>query len=181
MIHIKRLAETRGAFSLPAMSKSPRVSHPFPPVFDSECKVLILGSLPSEKSREEGFYYMHPRNRFWRLLSCIFDEDFTIMSAAEKSTALLSHHIALSDVVLSCEIHRSDDASIREVECTDVASLLAGTKINRILLNGQKAYGLFLKFFPEYEALAVLLPSTSPANARCSLEDLLQSWRPFFK
>ena len=159
------------------MSQSKRTYNPFPPVFDKDCRVLILGSLPSEKSREEGFYYMNPRNRFWPLLSRIFNEDFTKMSAEEKATALLSHHIALSDVILSCEIHRSSDASIKEVEYTDVPSLLARSDVKRILLNGRKAYDLFSVRFPDLAALAIPLPSTSPANARSSLEDLFPIWR----
>ena len=157
--------------------KQNRTANPFPPVFDSQSRVLILGSLPSEASRAAGFYYMNPRNRFWQVMSALFGEEFTGMTTEHKKEALMRHNVALSDVVLSCEIHRSDDASIREVECTDVAGILSHSKVQKILLNGGKAYALFLKHFPEYAALARPLPSTSPANAKFSLSDLVAIWR----
>ena len=161
--------------------KPTRITHPFEPVCDRNCRILIIGSLPSEKSREEGFYYMHPRNRFWKLLSVILSEPFLEMDIKEKTAALLHHGIALSDVVLSCEIYRSADSSIRNVEYTDIPAILENTKITKILLNGAKAHALFLKRFPEYGSLAVCLPSTSPANAKSGLEALLNAWRPHFQ
>ena len=103
------------------------------------------------------------------------------MDIKEKTAALLRHGIALSDVVLSCEIYRSADSSIRNVEYTDIPAILENTKITKILLNGAKAHALFIKRFPEYDSLAVCLPSTSPANAKSSMEDLLSFWRPHFQ
>jgi len=152
------------------------VLNPFPPVSDGHSKVLILGSLPSEASRAAGFYYMHPHNRFWKVMSALFGESFPTMSAEEKAAALLSHGIALSDVVQTCEIHRSSDASIKEVVPTAVPDLLAHSEIEKILLNGKTAYRLFLKHFPSLADRAILLPSTSPANAAVSLEELIKRW-----
>ena len=161
--------------------KTTRITHPFEPIYDEKSHILILGSLPSEKSREEGFYYMHPRNRFWKLLSEILSEPFLEMDIKEKTAALLHHGIALSDVVLSCEIYRSADSSIRNVEYTDIPNILQKSKVQKILLNGAKAHALFLKRFPEYAAIAFLLPSTSPANAKCGMDELLAAWRPHFQ
>lgn len=155
--------------------RSTRISNPFPPVYDKQSRILILGSLPSEASRAAGFYYMNPRNRFWKMLSSLLDEDFTILSAEEKTAALLRHNVALSDVILSCTIHRSADASIKDVVCTDVAALVSDG-VKKIFLNGQKAYSLFLKHFPQYKEIAVPLSSTSPANAKLSLEALTKIW-----
>ena len=154
-----------------------RTVNPFPPVFDGKSRILILGSLPSEASRAAGFYYMNPRNRFWSVMSALLGEDLTAMSAEEKAETLKRHGIALSDVVLSCEIHRSSDASIKEAICTDISAILAAAPIKKILLNGNKAYDLFLRYFPSLAPLAQKLPSTSPANARLSLGDLITEWR----
>ena len=155
--------------------QSMRIFNPFPPVYDKQSRILILGSLPSEASRAAGFYYMNPRNRFWKMLSSLLDEDFTSLSAEGKTAALLRHNVALSDVILSCEIHRSADASIKDVVCTDVKALVSDG-VKRIFLNGQKAYALFLKHFPQYKEIAVPLPSTSPANAKTSLDELIKIW-----
>ena len=152
------------------------VRNEFPPIYDDRSRVLILGSLPSVASRAEGFYYMNPRNRFWQMISALFGEDLTAMSIPEKRESLLRHHVALSDVILSCEIHRSSDASIGKVEYTDVTEILSHSAVDRILLNGQKAYDLFSRRYPEYSSIASRLPSTSPANARTSLEELIKEW-----
>jgi len=160
-------------------NKPERISNPFPPVADENARVLILGSLPSEASRAAGFYYMNPRNRFWSVMTALLGEEFTTMKAEEKAAALNRHRIALSDVISSCEIHRSSDASIKNPKCTDIPAILAAAPIQKILLNGGKAYALFLKYFPEYKDLARQMPSTSPANAKVSLEKLIQAWREY--
>ena len=157
-------------------NKPERISNPFPPVADENARVLILGSLPSEASRAAGFYYMNPRNRFWSVMTALLGEDFTGMNSSEKAAALKRHRIALSDVISSCEIHRSSDASIKDARCTDIPAILAAAPIQKILLNGGKAYALFLKHFPEHADLARQMPSTSPANARLSLDDLVEEW-----
>lgn len=156
--------------------KTDRITNPFPPVADENARVLILGSLPSEASRAAGFYYMNPRNRFWSVMTALLGEEYTAMNADEKAAALLRHRIALSDVISSCEIHRSSDASIKDAKCTDIPAILAAAPIQKILLNGGKSYALFLKYFPEYKDLARQMPSTSPANAKLSLCDLIEAW-----
>ena len=157
-------------------NKPERISNPFPPVADENARVLILGSLPSEASRAAGFYYMNPRNRFWSVMTALLGEEFTTMNAEEKAAALTRHRIALSDVISSCEIHRSSDASIKDAKCTDIHAILVAAPIERILMNGGKAYALFIKYFPEYQFLARQMPSTSPANAKLSLGDLVEAW-----
>ncbi len=156
------------------------VRHSFPPIYDAHSRVLILGSLPSVASREADFYYMHPQNRFWRVMSALLGEDFTLLSAKEKTAALLKKGVALYDVVLSCRITGSGDASIKNVEYADIPSILEKSNVRKILLNGQKAYALFKKGFPCLTEKAILLPSTSPANAKCGFDALLRAWKEGF-
>lgn len=150
--------------------------HPFFPVYDNYSQILILGSLPSIVSVERGFYYMHPQNRFWKVLSKIFEEDSYSMSIEEKTRFVLRHHLALYDVVASCDIKNSSDASIENVVCTELTDILKEAPIKRILLNGNKAYTLFCKAYPNLMDIAICLPSTSSANARVSLEELTRIW-----
>lgn len=154
-----------------------QAEHTFPPVSDERSHILILGTMPSEASRAAGFYYMHPRNRFWAVMSAILQEDLVGRTKAEKTEILLDRGVALYDVVLSCKISHSEDASIRDVRPADIPAILRQAKIERIFLNGKKAYALFHKFFPEYEEIARCLPSTSPANAACALPALTEIWR----
>ena len=166
-------------------SASETVNNPFPPVCDEHSVVLILGSLPSVDSRAAGFYYMNPRNRFWKVMSALLKEDFIGMGKEEKTAALKSRGVALYDVVLSCEIHRSADASIKNVVYADVDSILERGKVKAIFLNGKKAYELFVRAFPQHKDIATCLPSTSPANASSSLDALVAEWGnallPFLK
>ena len=146
------------------------------PVYDKKSKVLILGSLPSVKSREAGFYYGHPQNRFWKLLaallSCPVPE-----TVEEKKRMLLTHHIAVWDVIESCDIIGSSDSSIKNVVPADIGKLLENADIGRIFANGKKAESLYKKYiFPKTKVPVTALPSTSPANAACSLEKLVEVW-----
>lgn len=150
---------------------------PFAPVWDSDCRVLILGSHPSVMSKEAGFYYMNPHNRFWPVMGALLEAPLSEMAPAEKAACLLAHHVALYDVVQSCSIHGSSDASMRDVVPTPLAPLVEGAPIGRILLNGKTAYGLFCRHYSQYVPLAACMPSTSPANARMRLDDLLAAWR----
>lgn len=146
--------------------------HPFKPVFNSKSKVLILGSFPSVKSREESFYYAHPQNRFWKVLENIFEEKI-----ANKEEFLLKHNIALWDVIQSCEIKGSSDSSIKNVKVNDIKNLIKNTDITVILLNGNKAYNLYQKYIADYIDINVIsLPSTSPANAKYRLNDLVKKY-----
>ncbi len=151
------------------------VSHGFGPVYDENCEILILGSFPSVKSREESFYYAHPQNRFWRTIAECCGCG-TPATTAEKRALLLGHRLALWDVIERCEITGSSDASIRKAEPTDIMSLISETKVSRILLNGQTAMRLYKKFWPELTLPAVALPSTSAANARFRQNMLVDAW-----
>lgn len=153
------------------------VIHTFPPVADRESRVLVLGTFPSVKSRENRFYYGHPQNRFWKLLALLTQEEVPV-SAEEKKALLLAHHIAVWDVIASCDITGSSDSSIRNVKENDVAGLLQKTPIDRIYANGGKAFALYEKYCrPRTGRPITKLPSTSPANAAWSLEALAEVWK----
>lgn len=151
-------------------------THPFPPVWDSRCEVLILGSFPSVKSREDGFYYGHPRNRFWPLLAALLNcpEPQTV---PEKQVLLLEHHLALWDVLAACEIAGSSDSSIRNPVPNDLRSILEAAPVTRIYCNGSTAYRFYVRYQQAQTGMeAVCLPSTSPANASWQMERLLRAW-----
>ena len=150
-------------------------THSFPSCFDSESKILILGSFPSVVSREEGFYYAHKSNRFWPIMESLFSVN--LKSVEEKKTFLFCHHIALWDVVAECDIASSSDSSIKEVIPNDISSLLSESRIERIFVNGSKAYELLKRYNGEkIWRDAVKLPSTSSANATFSFTRLLDEW-----
>ena len=153
------------------------VEHPFPPVADENCRVLILGSFPSVKSREDGFFYGHPQNRFWRMLAAILYEPLPT-SIEEKKSMLLRHGIALWDVIASCQIQGSSDASIQDAVPVDIARVIDIAPIERILCNGSLAGKLYQKLLrPITNMDALTLPSTSPANAAWSLPRLIEAWQ----
>lgn len=154
--------------------------HPFNPVFDESSKILILGSHPSVKSIQEGFYYMNKTNRFWRILSQIYKYDFITISIKEKIKALKQFKIALYDVVYQCDIINSSDASIKNVVPVNLDKILTQTNITKIILNGKQATNYFNRYFQNViktkQMEIITLPSTSAANARFSLEQLLRVW-----
>ena len=153
------------------------IKHPIPPVYDGNSKILILGSFPSVKSREQQFFYGHKQNRFWRVLAQVFGCDAP-ESITEKRAFLLSHHIAVWDVIASCEITGSADASIHSVTPNDLSPILSCANIQAIYANGGKAHALYQKYiYPAAGREAHLLPSTSPANASYSMERLVAAWR----
>ena len=159
------------------MAAYEHVVQTFAPVYDQHAKILILGTLPSVKSREAQFYYGHPQNRFWRVLAAIFAEPVP-QTIPEKKAMLLRNRVAIWDVIESCDIIGSSDSSIKNVVAADVAGLLQKTGIQRIYANGTLAKNLYDKFLAEETGLpAVKLPSTSPANARFRLEDLVTAWQ----
>ena len=154
-----------------------RVEHPFPPVVDENCQILILGSFPSAKSREDGFFYGHPQNRFWRVLAEIFLEDVP-SDIAEKKALLLRHHIALWDVIAACEIAGSSDASVKNAVPVDIARITDAADIKHICCNGALAGKLYKRYLQPLTGIeTVVLPSTSPANAAWSLEKLIDAWK----
>lgn len=152
------------------------VTHEFGPVYDAHSEAVILGSFPSVKSREQQFYYGHPQNRFWKVIAALTKEAVP-QTVEEKRELLLSHHIALWDVIASCDIVGSSDSSIRNVTVNDIRRITEYAPVRAIYLNGNKAYQLFTKYMREQTTLpAVKLPSSSPANAACSLESLIAEW-----
>lgn len=152
------------------------IEHDFDPVFDEESRILILGTLPSVKSREQGFYYGHPQNRFWKVVAAVVEEE-TPTTIAEKKDMLLRNKIAIWDVIQSCDIIGSSDSSIKNVTAADVVELLQQSAIETIYANGALAKSLYDKFLAEKTGIeAVKLPSTSPANARFRLENLIEAW-----
>ncbi len=152
------------------------VIHTFEPVFDNQSEVLILGSFPSVKSRENQFYYGHPQNRFWKVTAGIFGEAVP-QAIEEKRAFLLRNHIAVWDVIASCDIVGSADSSIRNVVANDMQMILGQAPIRAIYANGDKAYQLFLKYCKkEGQPEVYKLPSTSPANAAWSVERLITTW-----
>lgn len=137
----------------------------FEPFIQADSKILILGSFPSVKSREEGFYYGHPRNRFWTLLATAYGEPVP-ETVEQKKDLLVRHRIALYDTVAECEIKGSLDSAIKNYAVADLRPLLRKAKIERIILNGNKARDIFKKNYSDLLPIAVFLPSTSPLNTR---------------
>lgn len=152
------------------------VIHTFEPVCNSESYLLILGSFPSVKSRENQFYYGHPQNRFWKVAAGIFGEKIPV-TIEEKRTFLLRNHLAVWDVIASCDIIGSSDSSIKNVKANDMDVILKQADIRAIFANGDKAYRLFLKYCKrEGQPGVYKLPSTSPANAAWKVDQLIQTW-----
>ena len=152
------------------------VTHPIPPVFDSASRILILGSFPSVKSREGHFFYHHPQNRFWKTLAGVLDVPAPD-TIDEKKAFLLSHRIALWDVIASCSIEGSSDSSIRDVVPNDLSRILSTADIRAIFCNGKTSWNYYRKYQEAVTGIpAVSLPSTSPANAAWSLEKLKGAW-----
>ena len=153
------------------------VAHPLSPIFDSSSHTLILGSFPSVRSREVGFYYGHPKNRFFRVIAALYQKELP-KTDEEKRSLLLSSGLALWDVIASCEITGSADSSIKNVRVNDMASLLGQAPIKRIFLNGKTAAKYYEKYLKGSLGIeATVLPSTSPANAAYSFDKLLDAWR----
>lgn len=153
------------------------IKHPIAPVYDAHSTILILGSFPSVKSREEGFFYGHPQNRFWRVLSALFGGNVP-QTVPEKQAFLLQNRVALWDVICSCDIVGSSDSSIRNVVPNDLAPILETAQIRQIYVNGKKAQDLYCRYLePVTGRSAVCLPSTSPANASYNLDKLIAAWK----
>ena len=163
------------------------IQHPIAPVFDENSEILILGSFPSVKSREQGFFYGHPQNRFWKVLAEVFREDNDASQSLEpavpatipeKKAFLLKNHVAVWDVIASCEITGSSDASITDVTANDLSVILDHAPVRAIFTNGGKSHELYEKYiYPLTGRHALLLPSSSPANASWSVEKLSKDWK----
>lgn len=153
------------------------LKHTFDPVFDEESKILILGSFPSVKSRENQFFYGHPQNRFWKVMANVLNWEVP-ETIEEKKEMLLTNHVAVWDVIASCSIIGSSDTSIKDVVVNDFSRILENSKVEHIYVNGGKAYELYHKYAEKITGMkAVKLPSTSPANAAWNLEKLQKAWK----
>ncbi|MBQ9280130.1 MAG: DNA-deoxyinosine glycosylase [Clostridia bacterium] len=147
------------------------------PVYQEDSQILILGSIPSPKSREYGFYYAHPQNRFWKVLADVYEEPFPY-TIEERVSFLYRNKIALWDVLSSCMIDGADDSSIKEPIANNISDLLKHTNIKKIYTTGRKAYDLYNKLcFQNTGVPAALLPSTSPANCRVKYSELLSAYQ----
>lgn len=153
------------------------ILHPIPPFYDSGSQILILGSFPSVKSREQMFFYGHPQNRFWKVLASVFGDEIPT-TTDEKKRFLAKNHIALWDVIGSCEIEGSSDASITNVKANDLTVILDRAEIRGVFVNGKTAEKYYRKYLEQKtNRKAICLPSTSPANAAWSVERLAAVWR----
>lgn len=154
-----------------------KIKHELEPFYKKNSEILILGSIPSIKSREQGFYYAHPNNRFWHVLAIVLKEDVP-QTIEEKKVLLERNKIALWDVLASCNIEKSSDASIKNIKVNNINKLINETNIKKIFTLGKKAYDIYQKeVFPKTKITATYLPSTSPANATFHLEDLVKEYQ----
>lgn len=162
------------------MREYTKVEHIFLPVFNQESEILILGTFPSVKSRENQFYYGHPQNRFWKVIAKLTESRLPI-TVEEKKEMLLKNHIAVWDVIKSCSIIGSSDSSIKDVVVNDFSVILRDTNIRKIYANGGKAYELYMKYaYGQTGREIEKLPSTSPANAAYQMERLCREWERIF-
>ncbi len=153
------------------------VIHTIPPIVSAESEILILGTMPSPKSREQAFYYAHPQNRFWPALALALDE-LAPTSREEKIALVLRHRLALWDVLYSCDITGASDASIKNPVPNEIPALLAQSRIRRVLCTGSTSARLYMRLvFPQTNIPCEILPSPSAANARMRLTDLAREYR----
>lgn len=150
-----------------------KIVHPFEPIYDKNSKILFVGSIASSKSRELGFPYASPQNRFWKILEIIFNEKIN-----DHKTFLLKHNIALWDSIKSCDILGSSDASIRNIEVNEIWKITNKCKIKAVFTNGRKAFEVYQKYiYPKTKIPAIYLPSTSPAHASKRIENLVEDYK----
>lgn len=170
-----RKSESKKSVSM--KSESEKVYHNIPPLWNSESKVLILGSFPSPKSRSQGFFYGHPQNRFWKVIAGVFDEKVP-QTIEEKKALVLAHNIAMWDTIKECEITGASDTSIKNPVPNDLAGIIHESCIKNIFCTGAASYKYYEKLCEKNTGIkAVQLPSTSPANAAWSLERLIEAYR----
>lgn len=153
-----------------------KVTHELAPVYDANSRVLILGTMPSPKSREIGFYYMHPQNRFWKMLCAALNQD--VPNSVEGRRALCAaNKIALWDVLASCEICGAADASIKNGVPNRLGEIFSAADIRAVFTTGKTAYNLYRRFFPNDKHKVICLPSTSPANRTITESEMLEQYR----
>lgn len=152
------------------------LTHPFPPLYDENSRILILGSFPSVKSREVNFFYGHPQNRFWKMLAGVLNCNVP-ETVEEKREMVLAHHIAMWDAIASCEIEGSSDSSIKGAKANDFTPIFQTAQIRAVFTNGQQSHKMYEKYCAKnYNVPEFCMPSTSPANAAWSLEKLIAQW-----
>lgn len=157
------------------------ITHTLEPLYNSESKILILGSFPSVKTREYGFFYGHPQNRFWPVMEKLFNVELS-RDIDERRDFLLSHSIAVFDSIYECDIIGSSDASIKNVKPSNLVDIVKTADIKQVFCNGGTSYKYYKKYHAKELGLkGVKLPSTSPANARYRLDDLLEEWSEILK
>lgn len=157
------------------------IVHPLNPFYTHDSKILILGSFPSVKTREYGFFYGHSQNRFWRVMEILFNEELS-NDIDERKDFLSRHKIALYDSIYQCDIIGSSDASIKNAQPSDLKEIIRGADIKEVFLNGSTSYKYYKKYHEkDLGHEGVKLPSTSPANARYRLDDLVNEWRVILK
>lgn len=155
-----------------------RVKHPFKPIYNKNSKILILGSFPSIKSREDNFYYAHPQNRFWKVLKKVFCDEVELNTKDDKTKFLLKHNVAIWDSIKECDIENSDDSSIKNAIPNDIGKILNESNITKIFCNGRASYKVFKKYYKNKLDIKIdVLPSTSPANAKYSVDNLAKIWK----
>ena len=165
-------------------SQYEHIIHPFPPLYDRDSMILILGSLPSVKSREQMFFYGHPQNRFWKVITAVInnsgmnDKNIEVpVTIEDKKQMLHNNHIALWDTIYSCDIIGSSDSSIKNVVPTDLGQIISNSRIERVYCNGAASGNYYKKYQQKVLGIeAEVLPSTSPANASYSLDRLIGIW-----
>ena len=163
------------------MVQAKTVTHEFGPFYNCNSRVLILGSIPSPKSREQGFYYGHPRNRFWTVMADILEEEFP-ETVDDRKALLAQHKIALWDVLASCEIKGADDSSIRNPKANNLKMIIDASEVRAVFATGKKAEALYNRYCRSSCGIDIIcLPSTSPANCGCSYERLRDEYSRILK
>lgn len=158
-----------------------KVNHILKPIYNQNSKILILGTIPSPKSREIGFYYGHPQNRFWKILSDILNEP-PKETKEEKIQLLLKHNIALWDVLESCEIEGASDSTIKNPKPNNLNSIIKKSEIKTIFVTGKKAEKLYNKLCKNITQIpCICLPSTSPANCAIKYNELKEKYKIILK
>ena len=153
------------------------IIHPIPPTYDENSRILILGSFPSVKSREMMYFYGHPQNRFWKLMAALYEEEVPV-TVPERKDLLLRNRIAVWDSIKQCTVTGSSDSSIKDVIPNDLTPILESAPIEQIYCNGRKSWEMYHRYIePATHRKAVALPSTSPANAACTMDKLIEAWK----